>query len=99
MPSKPCNHAVTIPLVLYLEHHAFVRFVDSAGGFRDYAVEACSLEAPEPIFCNVPVTCSRSEVNGSRNIFEERFQFVPAHFERLTGQVTIATAQQIEEHN
>src|SRR5580700_4060034 len=99
MPSKSRNHAVAVALVLDLEHHALIRLVGSVGLFRDYAVEACSLEAPKPILCNVPVTCSRSEVDGGGRIPQQHFKFSSADFEWFTAQVTIAVAEQIEKHN
>src|SRR6516162_11765040 len=99
MPSKSRNHAVAVALVLDLEHHTFVRLVGPVGRFRDYTVEARSLEAPKPIFCNVPVTCSRSEMDGRRRIPEQQLKLSSADFEWFTAQITIATAEQIEKHN
>ena len=99
MPSKSRNHAVAVALVLDLEHHALIRLVGSVCPFRDYAVEARSLEAPKPILCNVPVTCSRSEVDGGGRIPEQLLKFLSADCEWFSAQVTIATAEQIEKDN
>src|SRR5215475_2344521 len=99
MPAKAGNHAVAIAFVLYLEHHAFIRLVGSVQGFRHYAVETRTLETAEPVLCNVPVACGRSEVNGGGSIPEHRLQFPPAHHKRFLAKVTSAQAKQIEKHH
>src|ERR1700739_678508 len=68
MPSKLRNHTGAIALMLDLEHHTFIRLVNSVRRFRDYPIEARTLKAPKPILCNAPVPCSRSEMNWCRSI-------------------------------
>src|SRR5215471_4842147 len=99
MPSKPRNHAVAVALVLDFEHHALVRLIGPLGRFRDHTVETRPLEAPKPILSNVPVTCSRSEMDGRHRIPEQQRKLSPAGFEWFIAQVTIPTAEQIKKHN
>src|SRR5260370_364120 len=49
VPSKPGDHAVAIPLVFDLEHHALVRFVGPRNRLGHDAIETSALEAAKPI--------------------------------------------------
>src|SRR6478672_7661375 len=56
VPAEACHHAITLALVLHLEHDALVRLVRSVLALRDHAVEPGALEPAEPVGGNAAVS-------------------------------------------
>src|SRR5579864_298856 len=97
VPAKAGHHAVTVTLVLDLEHHALVGLVGSGYRLGDDAVEAGAFKTLEPVGGNVAVDGGRSEMNGRRRGADQRFQLVPPGPEGIAAEVAVAEAQQVEE--
>ena len=62
VPAKARDDAIAIALVLDLEHHPLVGFVDARQRLRHHAVETRAFEAAEPVRRDASIACRRREM-------------------------------------
>ena len=98
MPAETSDDAVAIPLVLYLEHHAFARLVGAGGLLRHDPVEARAFEAPEPILGRFDAGGRRRQVERGFGASQDGFQTLASLTEWQLPQILVAFGQDVEEY-
>ena len=97
VPAESGDYAVTVALVLDLEHCALVGLIGKIDWLGYDTVETGSFEALEPIESCVSISCSRGDVDGRFGRLEQCFQFRPALLKRGVAKIALAVAEKIEE--
>ncbi len=83
--------------MLYLQHDAPVRLVDSGRQFCNYAIESRSLKAAKPIFSDGLFVSGRCEVNRSYCRRQQEFQFSTSDLKRFASKILMILRKQVEE--
>jgi hypothetical protein len=99
VPPKPCNDAVTIPLVLHLQHHAFISLIGARNILRHHSIETGTLKAPEPVSSDTSFLGRRRYVNWRRSRGQQSLEPLPTISKWLTAKILIRFTQKIKEHH
>ena len=65
MPPKPRHHAVTIALMLHLQHHALIRLISPRRSLRHHPIQPRTLKPLEPIHSHPMIPSRRRHMNRS----------------------------------
>src|SRR5579864_2041447 len=98
MPSKSCDHTVTVALVFHFEHHPFVRLVRAGDRFRDHPVEPRAFKASKPVRGDAAVGGCGCEMDRRRRRRKQRLQLAPSSLKWLASIIMVAYAKQVKEH-
>src|SRR5262245_11226265 len=96
VPAEASDDTVAFTLMLHLQHRALIGLVDARRLFRHHAIEACPLEAAEPISGRGNVARHRREVERWNRSREQRLKGRSPLLKWHSLQVSIALAQEIE---
>src|SRR5262249_23449252 len=99
VPSKAGNDAITIALVLDLEHHALVRLINTGCRLRDNAIEPRAFKASKPVGREGRFFGCGCYMYRRRSRCKDRFQLAAAFFERHVSEISVVFAKQIKEHD
>ena len=99
VPAESGDNAIAVALVLDLEHDAPVRLIDAVLRFCHHAVEARTLEAPEPIGGRGAVARRGRDVERRRGVGEHRLELGAPLRKWGTAQIVIVLAEHVEEHD
>ena len=99
MPSKAGNDTVAIALVLDLEHHALVRFVNAGSRLGDDTIETRAFKAAKPIGRNTRFPCCRRQMERRRRGCKDGLQHLAPLFEGHASQISLALAEDVEKHD